>query len=372
MFHELQFPDTPIGLTKLTAWKSLADMAKAAGREPPIPDLLLDRDDRRNLNLVARAHAPAESKLRAAEHRAGYAASVVSRFARDAALSEPEPETPAEDLKDLADAKKALADVEHRLTFARQTANRGFNESGGRGDPRPWMAEVEALEKERKIVDDWVRAAESRVKNTEARRSRFANRFSTHWGRLSAAELAKVEQRFKELRTKVGEFLQECCLELVELHYLRAALESSSAPLACDRDDMPAGYVSPDAEAAEDDEETVAEGDDEEADAEDEHAPEDVEDEDEELVATAPPSATTEPESAATVEERRKKVLALHAGGMSGRAIAKELGLHQTQVQRVLKAAEPPPQVIQAVTTVDRFANSTIRTVRAEGQPAAT
>lgn len=370
MFHELQFPDTPIGLTRATAWKSLADMAKAAGREPPIPDLLLDRDDHRTLTLTARAHPPSESKLRAAEHRADYAASVVSRYARDAALAEPEPPTPEEDIADLAEAQKAKEEVEGRLRTARQQAN--LREL--RGDPRGAINEVKEIEKELDIVDDWVRRAEFRIKDIDNRRSRFANRFSTHWGRLSAAELAKVETRFKELRTKVGEFLQEACLELVELHYLRQALESSSAPLACDRDRMPASYANPDAEATKD-EETVAEGDEEEADDEAEHATENAEDgeeEEEELVAAAPSSATAEPESAATIEERRKKVLELHASGMSGRGIAKQLGTHQTTVQRILKAAEPPPQVIQAVTTVDRFANSSIRTVRADGQPAAT
>ena len=362
MFHELQFPDTPIGLTRATAWKSLADMAKAAGREPPIPDLLLDRDDHRTLTLTARAHPPSESKLRAAEHRADYAASVVSRYARDAALAEPEPPTPEEDIADLAEAQKAKEEVEGRLRTAREQAN--LREL--RGDPRGAINEVKEIEKELDIVDDWVRRAEFRIKDIDNRRSRFANRFSTHWGRLSAAELAKVETRFKELRTKVGEFLQEACLELVELHYLRQALESSSAPLACDRDRMPAGYANQDEE-----EEVAAEGDEADAEEEAEGEHEAEADAEEELVAAAPSSAP-EAESAATVEDRRKKVLALHAGGMSGRAIAKELGLHQTQVQRVLKAAEPPPQVIQAVTTVDRFANSTVRMVRAEGQPAAT
>ena len=194
------------------------------------------------------------------------------------------------------------------------------------------------------------------------------------------------------MRTKVGEFLQEAAVEMVELFYLRRALESSSPPPACDPDQMPGGYANPDAEAEEEEVQEVnihVEGDEGTN-----GAAEPDEDDAEELVeansshdAAEHTEPAVETESATTLEARRVKVLELHADGMSGRAIAKTLGLHQTQVQRIIRAAEPPPEnvvihpnaavntppesrVIMATAPVNRDAG-TIRTIRAE-QPAGT
>ncbi len=371
---ESAFPDTPLALTRAGCARSPYEQMLAA-KEPAIPDLVLDRDSWHAVKLTARSHPPATDKMRSAERRAEYAASVVSRFARDAALAEPEPPTPDADIADLADAKRAKEEVEKRLRTAREQAN--LREL--RGDPRPFINEVKELEKELDVVDDWVRRAEYRIRDAEAKQSRFSNRFAKHWGRLSAEELAKVEQRFKELRTKVGGFLQETAVEMVEIFYLRRALESSSAPLACDPEDMPEGYAKPDAEPAEEEEVQDAnihvegdEGTDGTAEPVEANSSHDAAEHTEPAV---------ESESAVTLEERRVKVLALHADGMSGRAIAKTLGLHQTQVQRIIRAAEPPPEnvvirpnapvdtpesrVIMATAPVNRDAG-TIRTIRAE------
>ena len=190
----------------------------------------------------------------------------------------------------------------------------------------------------------------------------------------------------------MGAFLQEAAVEMIELFYLRRALESKSAPPACDPDQMPEGYANPDAEAEEEEVQDViihVEGD----EGTDDAAEPDEGDAEELVEANSSPDVAehTEPavesESAATLEARRVKVLELHADGMSGRAIAKTLGLHQTQVQRIIRSAEPPPEnivihpnapvntpqesrVVMATAPVNRDAG-TIRTIRAE-QPAVT
>ncbi len=378
---ESAFPDTPVALTRAGCARSPYEQMLAA-KEPAIPDLVLDRDSWHAMTLTARSHPPATDKMRSAERRAEYAASVVSRFARDAALAEPEPPTPDADIADLADAARAKEDVEKRLRTAREQAN--LREL--RGDPRPFINEVKELKKELDVVDDWVRRAEYRIRDAEAKQSRFSNRFAKHWGRLSAEELSKVEQRFKDLRTRVGGFLQEAAVEMIELFYLRRALESSSAPLACDPEDMPEGYASPDAEPAEEEEVQAANIPTVDGDEGTDGAAEPDEDDDAEEAAEYSEPAV-ESVSATALEDRRVKVLELHADGMSGRAIAKTLGLHQTQVQRIIRSAEPPranvvirpnapvdtppeSRVVMATAPVNRDAG-TIRTIRAE-QPAGT
>lgn len=241
-----------------------------------------------------------------------------------------------------------------------------------RGDPRPQVDAVREIEKELDLVDGWVRRAAAAIDRTAADQRRYDDRRSRHWSRLAAAERPKVEARFAALRAKVNDFLQEACVEMVELFYLRERLGwQSVAP--CDPADMPDGYVAPGSDPDPEPADEVV-GEHEPAPA-DEHAttdagepvgsaaadpaPEDADDE---------PADEPEPGSPAA-DARRAKVLALHAAGKSGRAIAKELGLHQTQVQRILKAAEPVP-VVQTATPVHRGDTGPTKWVRAaESQP---
>jgi len=363
------FPAVPIALTLKGSARSAAEKG-AARSDPGVPDLVLDQVHiHAPMTLTARAHPPSAAAMRTAVHRAAYAAAVVARYAADAAAAEPVPPTPDEDLADHAAALAAKAEVESRLQDARLTAairNR-------RGDPRPQVDAVKEIEKELDLVDGWVRSAAAAIDRTAADQRRYDDRRSRHWSRLSAAERPKVEARFAALRAKVSDFLQEACVEMVELFYLRDRLRWSHVT-PCDPADMPAGYVAPGSEPDPEPEpagEVVGEHEHEPAPAS-EHATADAGEHDPEDAGDEPangPEAEPDPEPGSpAADARRAKVLALHAAGKSGRAIAKELGLHQTQVQRILKAAEPAP-VVQTATPVHRGDTGPTKWVRAAEAP---